>query len=72
MYDSIDAQVNGEVVAYHGSYWDAQHCIETCLSDMSSWFGEQGRAVLIVLAHRIRSNPSIINAEYPNMKVVFA
>ena len=60
-----------EVIAYEGLHWDVQHCIETYLTNLSSWLDEQGRAVLIVLGHSIRSNPSIIYAQYPNMTVVF-
>ena len=71
MYDSIDADVHGELIAYQGPYWDVQLYVGTYLTDLLYWFGEQGRAVLIVVVHSIRSNPSMMNSEYPNMKVVF-
>ena len=38
---------------------------------MLSWFGEQGCAVLIVQGHSTGSNPSMINIEYSNTKLVF-
>ena len=71
MYDSIHAEVNCEVVAHQRLYWDDQHCVETYLTDVLTWSGEQGRAVLIIQRHSIRFIPSMINAEYPNMKIVF-
>ena len=70
-YVSVDTEVNGDEIAYQGPYWDTQHCVEKYLTNLSSWFGKQGRAVHIVLGPSIRSNPSMINAEYTNMEVVF-
>ena len=70
MYDSINAEVNGEIIAHQGPHWDVQNCVQTYLTHLTSWFGKQGRAVL-VLGHSIRSNPPMINAEYPNTKLWF-
>ena len=33
MYNSIDAEVNGEVLAYHAPSCEIQNCVETHLTD---------------------------------------
>ena len=63
MYDSIDIDVNDEVIAYQGPYWDVQHYVETYLIDVLSWLGQQGRAVRIRLGQSIKSNPYMMNTK---------
>ena len=67
MYHSIEADVNSEVIEYQGPNRGIQLCIETCLTGLLSWCGEHGRAMLIVQGHSSRSNPFVLNSEYPNL-----
>ena len=41
--------------------------MEEYLSEISSWYVEQGRDVLIVAGHGIRINPQIIHADDPKL-----
>ena len=44
--------------------------METYLNDVTSWFEEQGRKVLIAVGHGIRTDPLILNVVYPILKMV--
>ena len=72
MHESIDAEAHGEVIACQSPYWEVKHCIEKYPTNLSSWFGERGRAIFIVLGHSIKPYPTMIISEYSNMKVVFS
>ena len=41
------------------------------LDDLSSGFVEQGREVLIVVGHGIRTNPLLLKVVCPNIKIMF-
>ena len=70
-YDYIDADINGVVITYMIAQLLIQDCVETYLSDLSSWFVEQGRDVVIVVGYSIRASPQIINAVNPNLKFIY-
>ena len=61
---SIQSHV--EVVYYLNAQYFLKECVETYLCDLSSWFVKQGREVLIGVRLGIKTNPQIINADYPN------
>ena len=44
-YDCIDAEINCEFFTYVGEKYVIEDCMETYLSDIRSWFEEQGRDV---------------------------
>ena len=52
----VNAEINGEIEAYVSAQYVTQVYLEEYLSDLSSWFVEQRRDVLIVVGHGIRTN----------------
>ena len=52
----IDAGIHSEIGAYVSAQYVIQDYLEEYLRDLSSWFVEQRRDVLIVVGHGIRTN----------------